>query len=82
MLGELLGAPNAFKKIIHKTNIYPPVELILYKSIFHALGKKVVTESFFEIELRSTIEVWSARSPSLRYLLLNMNKKMKYLSFF
>ena len=65
--------------------MYPPIELIFYKSILHALGKKVVMGSFFEIELRSilfSIEVWSARLPTLRYLLLNVNKQMKYLSFF
>ena len=46
---------------------------------------KIVTGNFFEIELRSilfSIELWSARLPTLRYLLLNMNKQMQYLSFF
>ena len=44
---------DVFLEIIHKTNIYPPSELIFYKSILHALEKKVVARSFFEIKLRS-----------------------------
>ena len=48
-------------------------------------GKKVVVRSFFKIELRNillSVEVWPTLLPTLRHLLLNMNKRMEYLSFY
>ena len=81
-LGVLPGGRPFFYKIIHKTNFYPPIEIIFYESILHALRRKVVARSCFKIELRSillSVKVWPARLPMLRHLLFNMNIRMEYL---